>query len=308
MGLACSMEWSLCRDLIKKVAQHRTARLVWHAVNAALLFILGSMDGALSASLPQRDLQEIVQLRAARGRTADEINPLLEQVSQAVDHGLPPGPLLNKIKEGLSKGVEPPRIEAALRDLTGRLETARDLLKELGGKPGAAGPGGGQDRALEVMAEALARNITPVEVREIERLGRQGGQPPTPEALAYGAKGLALMKEAGIDGRPLVGEALRQGFRPQDLVALGREIKSAGREFSENPARLREIQRAIESGKRLDDIIPELRSGLRLEPADRGRRSGRPERFDRPERPDRPDRPERPERPARPDRPERPRP
>ncbi len=282
---------------------------------------LGGAGPALGQSVSPQDLEDIARLSAAQGRSADEVKPLVELANKAGERGLPPGPLVNKIKEGLAKGVEPARIEPVLREMAGRLETAQETLKDLSGR-GLVDTGSGRQRALEVLAEALARGASPDEVREIGRLAQEGKPRLTPEALASGAKSLAVMKEGGVlarEGLSLVTEALRQGFRPSELADLSRELKRRGREGG---LPLQAVQDAVKRGDRPDQIFRDRgdrrgpgggggdrpdRSGrgerLREERGSRG--DGRPERSEHVERPERIDRSgpsERPERPERPDR------
>ncbi len=283
---------------------------------------LGGAGPALGQSVSPQDLEDIARLSAAQGRSADEVKPLVELANKAGERGLPPGPLVNKIKEGLAKGIEPARIEPVLREMAGRLEAAQETLKDLSGRGLVDAGSSGRQRAVEVLAEALARGASPEEVREIGRLAQEGKPRLAPEALASGAKSLAVMKEGGVparEGLSLVTEALRQGFRPSELADLSRELKRRGREGG---LPLQAVQDAVKRGDRPDQIFRDRgdrrgpgggggdrpdRSGrgerLREERGSRG--DGRPERSEHVERPERIDRSgpsERPERPERPDR------
>lgn len=278
----------------------------------------GGAEIAFAQSVLPQDLDDIARLSAAQGRSAEEVKPLVELATKAGERGLPPGPLVNKIKEGLAKGIDPKRIEPVLREMAGRLETAQETLKELSGRGLVDAGSGGRQRAVEVLAEALARGASPDEVRQIGRLAQEGKPRLTLEALASGAKSLAVMKEGGVparEGLSLVADALRQGFRPSELADLSRELKRRGRE---GRLPLQAVQDAVKRGDRPDHIFREDRrgpgggdrldrsgSGERLR-EDRGSRGdGRPDRLEHLERPERIDRSgpsERPERPERPDR------
>lgn len=270
---------------------------------------LGGAELAFAQSVLPQDLDDIARLSAAQGRSAEEVKPLIELANKAGERGLPPGPLVNKIKEGLAKGVDPARIEPVLREMAGRLETAQETLKDLSGR-GLVDTGGGRQRAVEVLAEALARGASPEEVREIGRLAQEGKPRLTQDALASGAKSLAVMKEGGVparEGLSLVTEALRQGFRPSELADLSRELKRRGREGG---LPLQAVQDAVKRGDRPDQIFrdrgdrrgPGGGGGDRLDRSGRGERfredrssrgDGRPERLEHLERPERPERPDR---------------
>ncbi|MDH3504925.1 MAG: hypothetical protein OEZ41_04645 [Nitrospirota bacterium] len=208
-----------------------------------------------AASLPTKDVQDINQLGQARGHASESINRLLEHAQQAIEQGLPERPIMNKIKEGLAKGASPERIQPVVRDMVRNLRDAREVLQDAAS--GGSGQGGTDNsRATEVMAEALGRGVT---VDEVRSLGRSGGKGRVnQETLAFGAKGLAMTKEAGVpgtEGIPVIGEALRQGFRTNELLDLGREIKKHGNEFRADRNRIQEVKKAVERGERPGKIF-----------------------------------------------------
>lgn len=284
----------------------------------SLLLLLLMVRSASGEPLSSRDLEEIARLRTAQGRSAEDVAALVDQAKRAGERGLPAEAFANKIKEGLAKGVEPKRIESVLGRMIGDYEQARDVLKEAQMKGVTEGRAG--RRTLDTLAEAIARGATADEVRNLGRSGQGGGKRIDQDALASGAKGLALMKEAGIsaqDGADLIGEGLRRGLRSSELIDLGREVKRRGRDFREGRTSLQRMRERLARGERGeglfrdDDRSGRGRGGDRIERiddrADEGRGRGRSESGDnfRPERVDRGDssgRSDRGERPERPDR------
>ena len=289
------------------------------------LALVLTITPAMAEPLSVQDREAINRLGFAQGLSANELDPLLEQVSKAGERGIPTDPLVNKVKEGLAKGIEPKRIDPVLRHMTSRLESAHEILEE------AKASGmveGNRQRALETMAEAFARGATKDEVRELTRLSQEVKQKTTQEVLAAGAKSLAVMKEGNIpskDGAALVGEGIRQGYRASELLDLSREVKRRGSDFQEGRASLQQLREQVSRGERNDRLFREDRSGARdggrgdrgdrggredrgdsgRDRPDRQDRSGggdRPDRIERPEKIDRPERPEKVERPERPER------
>lgn len=267
--------------------------------------------------LSVQDREAITRLGSAQGRSEKEVAPLLDQVNKAGERGLPTESLLNKVREGLAKGVEPKRIDPVLRQMTSRLDSAHEVLEEAKGRGISEG---NRQRALETMAEAFARGATVDEVRELTRLSKDGRHQATQDELAAGAKGLAVMKEGRIpskDGTALVGEGLRQGYRASELLDLGREVKRRGSDFEEGRASFQTLREQVSRGERGDRLFREDRSGSgggggdrdrgdrgdrggrgdsdrdRLDQSDRSDRSGRGDRQDRIERPDKLERPDR---------------
>lgn len=290
------------------------------------LMVVFTATAVWAEPLSVQDRDAITRLGSAQGRSEEELRPLLEQVTKAAERGLPSEALVNKVKEGLAKGVEPTRIDPVLKQMTSRLESAREVLEEAKSRGMSEG---NRQRALETMAEAFARGATKDEVRELSRLSQDGRHKATQEELAAGAKGLAVMKEGRIpskEGTALVGEGIRQGYRASELLDLGREVKRRGSDFEEGRASLQQLREQVSRGERSDKLFRDDRSGSgdgdRSERGDRGSRgdrsdsgrdrsdrqdrSGRSDRQDRIDRPDRVDRSDRADKPERIERFERP--
>ncbi|TKB64096.1 MAG: hypothetical protein E8D48_00065 [Nitrospira sp.] len=282
------------------------------------LMVVLTATSVWAEPLSIQDREAITRLGSAQGRSENEITPLLDHVSKAGERGLPTESLLNKMREGLAKGVEPKRIDPVLRQMTSRLESAHEVLEE---EKGRGISEGNRQRAVETMAEALARGATVDEVRELSRLSQEGRHKATQEELAAGAKSLAVMKEGRIpskDGAALVGEGMKQGYRSSELLDLSREVKRRGSDFEEGRASLKALREQVSRGERSDRLFKDDdRSGSgggdRSERGGRGDRGGREDREDgsrdRSERQDRSgggDRSDRLERPEKLDRAERP--
>lgn len=249
---------------------------MWTTVSTRMALMLAAIltvEGAgvvFAETLTPQDRDDIVRLRVARGGAAQDVAGLLDQATRAADRGLPAELLANKIKEGLAKGVEPSRIEPVLGRLISHLEAAQDLLKRSGSREVAEVSGAARTRAMDVLGEAFTRGLAPDEARELERQARQGAGRFTAEALAAGAKGLAVLKESGIpvkDGIPLMSEAIQRGFRSADLMDLSRELKRRSSEIQSGKVRLQSVREAIARGDRPEQLFGDERG-------DRGGRSG----------------------------------
>ena len=235
----------------------------------AILVVGGGRTGSAEPLAPQ-DRDDIVRLRTARGGAAQDVAGLLDQADKATDRGLPAELLANKIKEGLAKGVDPTRIEPVLGRLIGHLDAAQEIVKGYGSRDVTEVSGAARSRAMEALAEAFARGLTSEEARELERQARQGMARLSAESLAAGAKGLAVLKEAGIavkEGAPLMSEAIHRGFRSSDLADLSRELKRRGHEIQSGKVRLQSVREAIARGDRPEQLFGDDRG-------DRGGRSG----------------------------------
>ena len=298
MGSWLSRRWS-ARRVGRVVSPSRLSK-----VTALLLVGMAGLAAprlAAAQSVSVSEREALVRLRVDRGGRAEEVDALIRQADDAASKGLPVGPLTNKIREGLAKGVDPERIELVVRQMTARLETADRLMREI--EPAAGGTG--RDASVTLLAESLEGGVTPAEIRELHRLAQPAsntGKPPmSPEGLASAAKGLSFIKEAKLPVAEAIGviaEAVRQGFRSHEILDLGREIKRRERDYQAGRASLRALRDAIARGDRPNQLFRDSRTDAVERPS-----SGRPETpverpAGRPEAPQRPEQPVRPERPG----------
>lgn len=188
--------------------------------------------------------------------------------------------------------------------MAAHLETADRVLRETA--PSSARP----EAAVTLLAEAFGGGVTVDDTRELNRQTQASGQVPVPtDMLASAAKGLSFIKDARLpvaDGIAVIAEGVRQGFRPHQLLDLGREVRRREADFRAGRATLRALRDAIARGERPEQLFRDTRTETVERPA-----AARPDAVrERPqrERPQRPDAPQRPEQPQRPDvqRPERP--
>jgi hypothetical protein len=216
------------------------------------LTLLAAMLVAVPAwgQVSTADRADIVRLAQARGAGEADVQPLLQEVDRAVQRSLPSAPLVNKVKEGLAKGFPPARVLTVLRDFVANMDTARDML---GNVPDESA----RLRATIVLTEALSRGMTRAEFDELRRLTEQNGAAQGGDRLALGARTWAALKEAGFPGStalPLVAEAVRQGFRDADLLALAREATTRRQELSASD--LTALREAVRRGERPERLFP----------------------------------------------------
>ena len=235
-------------------------------------------------------------LSLAQSGSASDREALDRLVAEAAAKGLPAAPLTNKIQEGFAKGADPKRIELVVRQLATSLESADRLVREI--EPASAGTG--REAAVTLLADSLGGGVTPDEVRELRKAAQTSGKPPmSAEAVANAAKGLSFIKEARLpvpEGTGVIAEAVRQGFRSQEILDLGREVKRREGDYRSGRASLRALRDDIARGERPDQLFRDSRLDAVERPA-----ATRPRPVERPAA--RPEAPQRPEQPVRPERP-----
>ena len=292
------------------MASSWSGRLVKRSVAVLLIVAAGGVMPAASAAqaVSPSEREALVGPWVSRGGRAEDVDAFVRHADEAATKGLPVGPLTNKIREGLAKGVAPDQIEAVVRRMALELETADRLLRELQPTTAVAG----DDTPVLLLAEALGSGVTPEEVDVLHRQAQSRDQPPmSADGLGGAAKGLSLIKEAGLpleEGTAVMAEAVKQGFRPLEMLDLGREIKRREHDYREGRESLLTLRDAIARGDGPDRLFHDARPAIIERPGTARpdhsvtrpeHTDTRPEPTDRPQRPDRrPDRPEPVDRPG----------
>lgn len=258
----------------------------------AIALVLGALvpGTTMAQAVSPAEREALVRQREARGGQAEDVDALLRQAEEARAKGLPAEPLTNKIREGLAKGVAPARIGQVVGQMTSDLERASALLGELQllAAPSTSAA------SVVMLAEAFGGGVTVDEVRDLRARVQAPGGAPSAEALTGAARGLAFIKDAALpvgDGAAVVVEAMRQGFRPYQILDLGREIKRREGDYQAGRATLRALREAIARGDRPELLFRDSRPDARVVAPDRpGGPPARPDPVTRPvdQRPDRP--------------------
>ncbi len=188
---------------------------------------------AVSAGVPADDVEVIVSRAAGRGMDARTINRFLDLGASAKREGLPAGPLLDRIEQGLSKGVPAERIQVASERLSQKLAEARPVVDGL--IRGGMKPGKNEDRnaAIASSARALEKNMTS---RDIENMGAAArGKNGSLGLFAGAVDTAAYFSGTGMSSRTasnLVTNAVQKGYSARDLDSLVKRVDSEMRRGS----------------------------------------------------------------------------
>jgi len=219
--------------------------------------LLDAAGRALRAGIPADDVEIIISRGRERGVGAGTTRELIDTAVTAREKGLPVRPVLNRIEQGLSKGVPPDKIAAASRNLSEKLSAAQPIVRELIGS--GVRPGADKDReyAVETVARALERSIS---AETIARTGRQVKE--RQGSVVLFDKAVHTLTSLTENGMPvesasrLVRSAVERGFTEKDLGKMERDVVEG-----------------LGKGKRMDDVVRSTESGISHERKgeDRGR-------------------------------------
>lgn len=178
-------------------------------IGLALPLVLGA---TLAGSLGAQD----VQARLG-GRVSPEVQRAVQVIAaDAVAHGLPVDPLVQKAIEGAAKGVPGDRVIAAVRALAGRLGESMAAVREAG----VAAPGGD---VVEGGADALNAGFSGRQVSDLVRVSR----PPHDPALTLQvAATLAALGVPTKQAFQLVQGTISAHRSPTDLLGLPGQVQA----------------------------------------------------------------------------------
>jgi hypothetical protein len=233
--------------------------------------------------------------QAVSASNREALETLTRVAEEAAAKGLPSAPLTSKIQEGLAKGVDPKRIEAVIRQMSAHLEAADRVVREIDPSAVAAS----REASVTLMAESFGGGVTPDQVRDLRRLSHPpaAGKPPaSADTVASAAKGLSFIEEARLpvpEGTAVMAEAVKQGFRSNEILSLAREVKRHQADYRAGRASLTALRDSIARGNRPEQLFRDTAA-----PVERPATATRPDApVERPAA--RPEAPQRPEPPTR---------
>jgi hypothetical protein len=123
---------------------------------------------AITAGVPAEDVEIIVSRAVGHGADAGAINQFLDTGMSVKKEGLPVRPVLDRIEQGLSKGVPTERIVAASQRLAEKIATAQPIVDELIRNGMTPRRGNEREAAIASAARALERSMN---AQDIEAMG-----------------------------------------------------------------------------------------------------------------------------------------
>lgn len=198
----------------------------------------------VAAGVPAADVAVIVKRGLSRGMDGKALEESLDVVLKTHQKGLPVRPVLDRLQQGLSKGVPPPRLTAATKQLVVKLVAADSLVNNLVKNGMKAGTPAEKADTLHTVARALEKTI-PDEaiVKTGMRVVKQGA------SLSKFAAAVASMTSLVEMGMPvdhasrLIHKAVDKGYAESDMLMMEREMSGRMRDGS----KMQEIMKGMDS-------------------------------------------------------------
>ena len=197
---------------------------------------------AIRAGVPAEDVEIVVSRSLGRGADAGTINRFLTTSVSVKKEGLPVGPVLDRIEQGLSKGVPTKRVADASERFAEKLGAARTLVETLIQGGMAPWRGTERDEAMVSGARALDKSIPEEAINGIGAAvrGRRGSWPLFTRAMDtasyFAARGMSVQTASH-----LVRNAVEKGYSEKDLDAM-----------------VRSLDAEIKKGTRVEDVAAKM--------------------------------------------------
>ncbi|MFO0754292.1 MAG: hypothetical protein U0411_13340 [Thermodesulfovibrionales bacterium] len=193
--------------------------------------LLRQAHSALQSGIPSDDITVIVKRGLARGWQGSALEESLATAEKAKRQGLPYRPVLDRIQQGLSKGVPADRVSRATTLLTEKLSKADGIVTGLiksGMKTGAPPE---RTDAVQNIARALEREI-PGET--LVKMGiTRAKSDPSLSRFSNGVSTMTSLIEMGMPvdhAAKLIGKAMERGYSDKDMIMLEKDMSFALRE------------------------------------------------------------------------------
>jgi len=200
---------------------------------------------AINAGVPGEDVELIVSRAVGRGADAGAINQFLDTGMSAKKEGLPVRPVLDRIEQGLSKGVPLERIVAASQRLAEKIASAQPLVDALirdGVTPRRRNE---REAAIESAARALERSMNAQDV------GAMG-------AAVRNKRGSLLLFTCAMDTATYFAAS---GMSPKTALHLVRDAVEKGSSEHDLGAMVRRMDDEMKQGLSAEDIAAKMERG-----------------------------------------------
>jgi hypothetical protein len=200
---------------------------------------------AMNAGVPAEDVEIIVSRAVGRGADAGAINRFLDTGMSAKKEGLPVRPVLDRIEQGLSKGVPTERVVAASQRLAEKMATAQPLVDALIHDGMTPRRGNEREAAIESAARALEKSM---DAHDIRAMG----------AAVRNKRGSLLLFTSAMDTATYFAAS---GMSPKTASRLVRDAVQKGSTEHDLGAMVRRMDDEMKHGTSAEDVAEKMERG-----------------------------------------------
>lgn len=190
---------------------------------AAKLDVISKADRAVQAGIPAEDVAIIVTRGLGQGVAGADVAGFLAIAVQVKERNLPVRLILDRMEQGLSKGVPAERISGVVQRLVGNLAAARPIVGNVvqsGVKPARSES---SDEAIETVARAMEKSIPEDAVmRTGEKVKERKGSIALFDRAVDAMTTFVGSGMSSSQASRLVHAAVDRGYSERDLAAMER--------------------------------------------------------------------------------------
>jgi len=222
--------------------------------------LLKEAEKAIQSGVSLEDTEKIIQESLKTKGNAYTIIGLLSLLSDVKKDNLPTSPLINKIEEGLAKGVSPDKIIVSIREKSENLYFAKYLVEQSFLEETDIQE---KNKAIEILASSFASNITEDMITDIftEAIHKKKDIEDIAGAITA-LSNLVNLNISDTSARVISKDLLNEGYSSSDMAILTNVItfaKKNGLSVSEINSniidRIREGEDTLSIEKKLVDYL-----------------------------------------------------
>lgn len=199
---------------------------------------------AVNIGISPDDIAIIISRGLQRGFDNKTLGGLLDSVIKVKRRGLPTRQVLDRIQQGISKGIDPEKLLSSTNRLAERIIFAKVIVDKVI-KSGVKADSG-KEEAIQMVATAMDRSIHEGVITQTGNVVKKYNYPISMFSRAVDV--ITTLSENGLPEREsagLVHKAINKGYSERDLLMLEREAFN----------NLREGRRPEETVNKLDSMI-----------------------------------------------------
>ncbi len=211
---------------------------------------------AVNAGIQSDDIAVIINRGLNRGVDSKTIEGFIDIATKAKGQNLPVSPVLDRMQQGLSKGVPPERILNVANNLAEKLNSANTIINNLIKEGIKTGNPKDREDAVLTVARAMERAIPENIITQTGMRVKKHNYPISMFDRAI--ETLTNLIEGGMrveQASKLINKAIDKGYSEKDMLRMENEI------FNE-----------LKEGKRMEDAARGMESAIERGSFDRGHR------------------------------------
>lgn len=219
---------------------------------------------AVKAGIPSSDIAVIVKRGLSRGVDVKMVEDVLDIAVRTKEKGLPVRPILDRIEQGLSKGVPHERISSSTRQLASKLAAADAIVNNISRSGVKIEEQADRWDTIHTVARALEKAIPGDEITKVGmKAAKQGASLTRFDASVNTMTAFVEMGMPVDDASRMIHKVMDKGYSEADMITMEREM--AGRlrdgagmeevmksmEYMIDTGRMGEWHRGMESGSEM---------------------------------------------------------